>query len=53
MPTSMIAAISSDVATGRRMKRRDGLIRWLRRGAALSALHSLLTRCSRSRWAGR
>src|SRR4051812_2814169 len=24
MPTSMIAAISSEVATGRRMKRRDG-----------------------------
>jgi len=26
MPTSMIATISSEVATGRRMKGRDGLI---------------------------
>ena len=42
MPASTIATISSDVATGRRMKGRDGLIRWasgpsLRRAGAAGA----------------
>src|SRR5579859_250537 len=34
MPTSMIAAISSHVPTGRRINRRDGLI-WLPRSRSL------------------
>ena len=33
MPTSMIATISRDVATGRRMNRRDGFIAFLNAGA--------------------
>src|SRR5437016_11905065 len=58
MPTSMIAAISSEVATGRRMKMRDGLTAsWcsgsLRVAPAALAVGTLLRICRRSRLCGR
>src|SRR4051794_30569234 len=58
MPTSMIAAISSEVATGRRMKMRDGLtVFWfsgsLRAAPAALAVGALLRICRGSRLRGR
>src|SRR5437764_15423382 len=58
MPTSMIAAISSEVATGRRMKMRDGLTVFWCSGSlcvapAALAVGALLRICRRSRVCGR
>src|SRR4051794_23383067 len=58
MPTSMIAAISSEVATGRRMKMRDGLtVSWCFGSLCVAptalAVGALLRICRRSRLRGR
>src|SRR5947207_1681714 len=58
MPISMIAAINSEVATGRRMKMRDGLtVSWfsgsLRVAPAALAVRALLWICRRSWLCGR
>src|SRR5215469_17478863 len=44
MPTSMIATISSEVATGRRMKMRDGLTRIFRCAVSLVSPSALAVR---------